>query len=256
MVNWTLESLGSHVLLHLIRPSMLKFVAFLPMANVLLRFASYCAFAIVRETAIDPEFEAAGLFGLVKSGDFVIEVGSNKGALTRRILKQVGAKGKVLSLEPNPFAFQFQILALGRRPNLVCLNLGLSNRRHNGVIEVGGLTDKAGSTVHSQRSSKLRVNCRFDTLDNLLENSSFLPSLIVIDSEGSELAVLQGAINTLTRLKGVVLLVEIHEHLVPDSTASILSFLGSRGFSGKPVHRQAGNDIYVFRQTSPRKADT
>ena len=128
----------------------------------------------------------------------IIDVGANIGDYSRRILA-LNSDAQIFALEPHPVNFkQLQRLVKGR--NVCTLQMGASNR--NETIALYDYEKQNGSShaslyrevienLHHQKAVAQEVP--LVRLDNFLEQQGILwVDLLKVDTEGHELAVLQG----------------------------------------------------------------
>jgi len=143
------------------------------------------------------ELEFQLLHSLVQAGDWVIDVGANVGHYTARMSRLVGAAGRVLAFEPVPKTFR--LLAANARlfahENVTLLNVAVSQRATLSGIEVPSIQSGAYLAHLTGSTTGLQVLCL--SLDSLQLPHSV--SLIKIDAEGHELAVLKGMEKLLQR---------------------------------------------------------
>jgi len=130
------------------------------------------------------------LDSLVKPGDWVIDVGANVGHYTARMSRLVGAAGRVLAFEPVPKTFRLLTAntRLFAHENVTLVNAAVSQQATLSGIEVPSVQSGAYLARLTGCKTGLQVLCL--SLDSLQ-----LPhrvSLIKIDAEGHELAVLKG----------------------------------------------------------------
>jgi hypothetical protein len=78
-----------------------------------------------RVPELDPDISPALVGRLVKPGNVVIEVGSNKGGLTMLISAIVGSTGKVIAIEPNPLSYAILSFHCRRSSNVIRLGLAV-----------------------------------------------------------------------------------------------------------------------------------
>lgn len=144
--------------------------------------------------------DEALVFKLLASGETFVDVGANVGALTCAAAAAVGPRGKGVSFEPNPRVFAF-----------LEDNLRL-NSATNVATHCSALADAPGSVFFSDLKhdnlnhiavdgSGTRVNA--ETLDRTIPGD-YEVSLLKIDVEGFELAVLKGGESTLKRTQAVL----------------------------------------------------
>jgi FkbM family methyltransferase len=145
----------------------------------------------------------AELFGyLVRPGDRCVDVGANVGVHTVRLARLVGADGEVIAIEPDPDLVQ-------RTNRNIALN-GLANVR---VISAAA-SERAGQTrlfrpsphdtnrgtaslLHHPHLTGIATAVPAVTVDDVCAGAAV--SLIKIDVEGHEAAVVRGAADTIAR---------------------------------------------------------
>lgn len=126
---------------------------------------------------------------LVSPGDAVLDLGAHLGYYTLLASLLVGRAGRVFAFEPNPLNAWF----LRRHAGL--------NACRNVVVEEAAVLDRCGEigfqpgsgsgTGHVSDSGSVRV--RALRLDDFVQRHDLRPSIIKIDVEGAEGAVLAGA---------------------------------------------------------------
>lgn len=157
----------------------------------------------------------------LEKGQVAYDVGAHVGFFTLLMARLVGEGGWVVALEPDPF--------MG--PALE------NNLRLNGVTNVSVVKAAAGANAGKRRFSPGRgagighlaedgeLAVEGTTIDDLGVRFG-VPDLIKVDVEGGELEVLQGASDTLSRCKPV-LLVELHG---PENEAAASDLLAALGY--------------------------
>jgi len=137
---------------------------------------------------------------MIKNGSF-IDVGANVGKYSVLVSKNIGAKGKVLAIEPEKY-----------NASLIERNIKL-NSLSNVILEKVAASDKeqiksfyfnAGSTGSSFQNlghgSKIRMKC--SKIDNLVKKNKITNvSLIKVDVEGAEIEAITGALGTIKKFK-------------------------------------------------------
>lgn len=193
------------------------------------RYDRYVSASLDMYGEYSPE-ERELLCSLVQPGDVVCQVGANIGALTVPLARAVGPTGKVLALEPQAVIYRALVanLALSNLWHVEALKAAAGATR--GTVSMpevdyakpgnfGGL-----SVSPEQTSQKVPMV----TLDGVLADVPRL-ALLHLDCEGHELAVLEGAVETIRRHRPI-LYVEIDRPEVRDGLAAILAqhdYLGS-----------------------------
>jgi len=169
--------------------------------------------------------ERRDLLRRIEPGGFAVDVGANIGYIALLIADAVGPHGRVLCLEPVPENLRElrRNIELNRLDQVEVLPIAAGDR--DGKVRIatglnGVVAESAGDLeVDLRRLDSLDVPC---------------PSLVKIDVEGYELAVLRGATRWLGEGR-TRWWIEIHPDLVPDAADpwTILSLLESSGYSRK-----------------------
>ena len=190
---------------------------------------------------------------LLRADDHFVDVGANVGSYT--VLAGGVVKARVTAVEPIPATFAHL------RRN-VMLN-GMSERTH---CFQGGLSDKTGS---------LRFTFNLDTVNHVLSDgedlpfievpvtrlddlvSQDVPTLIKIDVEGHELAVLKGAQAILANSTLLAVIMETNGSgsrygVLDDELVNLMNDYGFNAFVYDPfqrrlldVPRQGGNTVFI-----------
>lgn len=145
-------------------------------------------------------------------GDTAYDVGANLGYFSAVMAQAVGESGHVAGFEPVPQTFERLRLCkeLNGYSQLAVFRLAVGAGRRQ--IEIGFDPRLPGdaSVHHRSDAQPMHAAVSIHTLDELLESGQLrTPSLIKIDVEGHELAVLQGARRILTAHRPT-LVFEIH----------------------------------------------
>ncbi len=138
----------------------------------------------------------------VKPGDMVIDVGAHIGWYSSYYSDLVGEKGKVHSFEANPLIFQILSKRLSNRSNIFCQNHAISKESNKHVkmrLYPDDITQQCASiepivmnTQKMQNNTEL-ITVTTKNLNDLINDNSSVCSLIKIDVEGHEHAVIDGA---------------------------------------------------------------
>ena len=145
----------------------------------------------------------------IKAGDVVYDIGANIGFFALLCGKLTGQGGRVEAFEPNP------ICADACRKNIT-----LNGYDHVNVQQIA-LSDSEGEVSftfpgHSTALGKIAKNekqgdagpaftVRSATLDSYLaKNNLRSPTMLIIDVEGHEIEVLNGAYNTIRRFRPII----------------------------------------------------
>ncbi len=154
----------------------------------------------------------------------VVDVGANAGVYAVHAARQVGKDGCVVAIEPNPAV----LARLDRNVHVnglerVCavVPAAASSEASTGSLVVG-----ANSTIgHLAASDRLGVEVPVRTLDEIVAALDLADiDLLKIDVEGSEVAVLQGGVDSVRRSRRIV--VEVSE----ETSAAVANGLREAGF--------------------------
>jgi FkbM family methyltransferase len=162
---------------------------------------------------------------MVQVGSVVIEVGANIGSHTVFLSRQVGPTGKVMAFEPQRIVFQ-----------TLCANLAL-NDLTNVFASPRAVAEQPGFIVVPEMDYRTENNFgglslgdhkRGDRVEVVTIDGLELPrcDLIKIDVEGMEQQVLQGAQQTIARLKPMLYV----ENDRPKKSAALIRLLDSLGY--------------------------
>ncbi len=184
----------------------------------------------------------------VRPGDWVLDVGANIGAHTLFFARHVGPEGRVLAFEPQRLVFQTLCanMALNSIANVWCYPQAVGEKAGQIMVpcldpaeenNFGGLAlENCG---HGEPVGVIAI----DSLD--LPRCDFMK----IDVEGTERAVLAGAVDTVVRFKPW-LYVENDRHEHSHELVHLIDGLGYRMYWHKPPlynpNNYAGNPVNVF----------
>lgn len=156
--------------------------------------------------ALAPQLAAAGT---------CLDIGANIGNHALFFADHFAA---VLAFEPNPRTFRLLALNAELRPNIRCCNVGLSDA--DGPARLAVTADNLGmATLHGGAGAA--VDCELRRLDGLDLLDGQRVSLMKIDVEGHEAAVLRGATALLARDRPVVVLEQTAAEIEGGSSAAI-----------------------------------
>jgi FkbM family methyltransferase len=193
------------------------------------------------------EDELVGLAQLVRAGDVCIDIGAAAGLYSLELSELTGSKGRVLSVEPLPFAHKIwsRLLGVNSRQNVQNYQLALGDERCDSSISVpvgrfGPVTGRSFLMLHSnglgsneEFKGHMNVETRVDTLDNLCATEHIAHvDFIKIDVEGAELQVLKGAHRILAQFTPTLLLEIEDRHLqrFGYSANDVTSWLSQYGY--------------------------
>jgi FkbM family methyltransferase len=154
------------------------------------------------------------MFGAIKSGDVIWDVGANVGYYTVKFAEAAGEEGFVQAFEPMPETFKILKKATSGYVNisLNCCALGRSdsNLSMSNDSEVGSPTNKI-LTNDSQSAGHDTVMIKVRSGDSLIASEELkVPNFIKIDVEGHESEAIKGIAELLTEPELRTLAIEIH----------------------------------------------
>ncbi len=181
--------------------------------------------------------EQALLWLYLRPGDVMIDCGAHFGLFSIIAARVMGNEGMVLAIEPNPDSIP--ILEENFKSNGVScarvIEAAASSAERTAVFYVG----KTGKAAYGSTSADIEHDSKVDvkaiTLDSLckaerLERVDFLK----IDVEGSELATLEGASESIAKGIFPLIMIEFNElnlRRVGASTNDLLNALESKGYT-------------------------
>ena len=174
--------------------------------------------------------EMAFLIHALRREDLFVDVGANVGSYTVLACAAVGASGWCFEPVPGTFARLLDNIRINHLENRAqCLNVGVGST--TGLLGFSSDMDAGNRVLAEGETRPGRIEVKVATLDSLLEGQS--PTLIKIDVEGYETAVLQGAEQTLSKTSLHSVIMEINgsgEKFGFDESA-LFATMASHGFS-------------------------
>lgn len=147
-----------------------------------------------------------------KPGNIVFDVGAFHGLMSIVASKAVGPGGRVIAFEPNPVAREWlnNHLRLNKCANVTVEPIGVMDFEGTAdfYVQEGEVTWNS-SFVRDFVDPKHNLNAvsvECTSIDAYVRNTGLNPDLIKIDTEGTELSVLQGAKETIDRHRPVMVL--------------------------------------------------
>ena len=157
--------------------------------------------AFVFRESFEPEL--AALRSLVSQGDSVVDAGAHYGAYTVVLGKLVGPSGSVLAVEPGSHAMGIlrRNVELNHLSNVELVHAALGSEPGAAALRLH--PDSSRNQVINEPTSGAAEHVRVATLDGLVVHRPV--RFVKIDVEGSEAAVLSGAVGILASDRPVVL---------------------------------------------------
>jgi FkbM family methyltransferase len=189
-------------------------------------------------TGLHEFIDMAFCLHLLRPGDLFIDVGANVGSYTILASKVVGAKSFTLEPVPETFKRLKRNINLNDIVSLVdarCCAAGLTN----GSLMFSESLDTMNKVVNADYLGRC-IEVPVESLDVMLDKLQ--PTLIKIDVEGFEPAVIAGAIKTLLRDSLLAVLLET----VTPEIKEILQKSGFEPFSYDPFKRELLNTVPIY----------
>ncbi|AGL16327.1 FkbM family methyltransferase [Actinoplanes sp. N902-109] len=177
--------------------------------------------------------EMAACHHLATPGSLAVDVGASVGNFTRALVRAVGRDGHVLALEANPQVYE-ELRRSTWSSHVTALNLAASDDAGwarlsiplDGAVPAGQL-----STLEAPDGrAALHTTVRRIRLDDLI-GAARPVSLLKIDVEGHESAVLAGAVETIERWRPAVVAEIEQRHLNGRTVADVAGALLAHGYT-------------------------
>ena len=173
----------------------------------------------------------------VHEGDIVIDVGAHVGYYTLLMAQLVGKNGKVYSFEPDPVNFQLlkKSVEINGFENVVLIQKAVSNITDKVKLFLGD-NDSAINRIYDAKlgDAKESIDVESIRIDEYFKENDELVNFIKIDSEGSEVKIINGMKQFLSRNQELVMMTEFFPFLIKksgDEPNQYLKSLEKSGFS-------------------------
>ena len=173
----------------------------------------------------------------VHEGDTVIDIGAHVGYYTLLMAQLVGENGKVYSFEPDPANFQLlkKNVEINGFENVVLIQKAVSNITDKVKLFLGD-NDSAINRIYDAKlgDAKESIDVESVTIDEYFKEDDELVNFIKIDSEGSEVKIINGMKQFLSRNQELVMMTEFFPFLIKksgDEPNQYLKSLEKSGFS-------------------------
>lgn len=194
-----------------------------------------------------------------------INIGSNIGLFTNLLANNINNNCKVLAIEPTPNAYKYlrrNIERNGNNSKTIAYN-GIASDKVGtyslNVIKGNEEYSSLGDIIHSATKGKQynKIEVIGDTVDNLINKYNLNPGIIVIDVEGAENHVLNGAIETLKKYHPIIIS-ELDDSLLTNQNSSsvqVIKLLNDLNYevidseNHVPVYPFSGNIIARWKKT-------
>jgi FkbM family methyltransferase len=170
----------------------------------------------------------------LRDSDNVVDVGANIGCFSLKACREVGNKGKVISLEPA--TSNFKLLAMNiavNRYNRICtmLKVALGSTTGTALLKI---YKKGGANTFLERNDGQKATCyehvEVRSLDSIISQFRTRVDFLKIDVEGYEMEVLRGSSKILSDYHPVIVL---EAHSFGPSPEEIASYLSNWGYSSR-----------------------
>ncbi len=192
---------------------------------------SYMDLALFRQYLKYGEYEKETtkyLRNSLNPGETFVDVGANSGYYSLLASSIVGEYGMVLAFEPYKDAFRRLIknIQINEANNVKAFNMALSSFDGTGTLNISGSSDGLNSlkTIPLTKDNiKIEVK-KFDSVFTFKRNVD----VIKIDAEGSELDIIMGASDSITKNKDLRIIFEINRK--SQESQSTIDKLRASGF--------------------------
>ncbi len=171
----------------------------------------------------------------VRKGDIVIDIGAHVGYYTLLMAQLVGENGKVYSFEPDPVNFQLlkKSVEINGFENVILIQKAVSNITNKVKLFLGD-DDSAINRIYDAKlgDAKESIDVESITIDEYFKENDELINFIKIDSEGSEVKIVNGMKQFLSRNKELVMMTEFFPFLIKKSGDEPNQYLKSLEKSG------------------------
>lgn len=174
------------------------------------------------------------LLGLIRQDDMVVDIGANMGYTALRSA-QIASKGAVIGFEPSShnYAKCMRNISLNNFSNIKIENAALGRQPAKLFMTTENIHNRGMNSVQSPESKGGKEPVNILTLDDWVHrNATAKIDLIKMDVEGYEMEVLEGAHQTIDRLRPK-LFIEIDETNLRKynaSTSDIIRYLWSKRY--------------------------
>jgi FkbM family methyltransferase len=180
---------------------------------------------------------------VLKEGNQVVIAGAHQGYFAVHCAGLVGDTGKVLAFEPEPTNRGILTKATEGLRNVEVFPYALGDRAANAQFYInadndGGhaLWDVGIHTLNEKtRANPQVINVEVKTVDELFPDGISRLKLMMLDAEGSELAIIKGAINTIVDVRCPYIITEINNTALKQcgtSQETLRGYLSMYGYTG------------------------
>lgn len=217
----------------------------------------------LRENSAELRFVCQSL----SAGQVACDIGCHKGAYTYWMRRRVGPSGAVYAFEPQPnqVAYLREAFSAMRYDNVEIVPMAVSDRcgemplyvhddgarTHEASLEATCGQPKASATGSRRHSFSVTTT----TLDEFFKGRSQGPSFLKIDVEGHELAVLEGARQTLIAHRPAILIECEARHRPDQDVLPVFEMLESLRYSGSFILNRKRHPLAEFDPIEHQRLD-
>lgn len=206
----------------------------------------------------DQKYEVASIRSALRKDDIAVDVGCNKGSYLWAMSSAV-PNGKVVAFEPQPVLVDYlkNACARSRLDNVTIEGAGVSSACGTLRLAIPGEGDSSpGASFETAVSN--REKCRFldvptYSLDKYFQHKPGHIGAIKIDVEGHEMAVLDGARETIKRNRPLVVCESEQRHLTGGDVLDLFTFFRSLDYNGYFSTRDSILPVEEFRPSIHQK---
>ena len=183
----------------------------------------------------------------LRPGDVYLDIGANVGYFTLLASRQVGPKGRVISVEADPWTFRRLVdnVELNDCPNVRALNVAATGEPCKVRIE---RKDAGNSGTNSIAADQAEGNIEGWTFETIAGDDLSNISFIKIDIEGSEAPILKAILDLSGRLSNQLI---VASEVSEASAAFVAKFIAA-GFDAYLMTNIYTIDYYLMRDYSKK----
>ncbi|MCL2925562.1 MAG: FkbM family methyltransferase [Trichodesmium sp. MAG_R04] len=198
------------------------------------------------------------IFRFLEENDCFIDIGAHIGYYSVLAAKIVGSKGKVFAFEPELSNYQktLENITLNHLNNIKLFNLAVGSETKETQIffnqdnDGGHALWDVGKHPFNKKSlnNQIMQNTQLSTLDNILSQAGNITNLkiIKIDTEGAELDVIKGAVNTIGKYNVPYIICEINRfglQQMGTNETELREFMNSLGYETYLLTSNSSNQL-------------
>ena len=177
-------------------------------------------------------------------GDVVVEIGAYLGYYAMHAAQKVGPTGHVLAIElvPQNYSILKMNLMTNFPNNTTAINMGVYDKKGSKEAWIGPnqIASFRKDVVSKYTSEFNNVIVEMDTMDNILrENNIDNVDLMIIQTNGNEIEVLEGMRNSIVKIKNIAIAIPYNREGT-DHEAVIIDLLKPNGFLVKKM------DVWIY----------